>query len=465
MALPAGPKDRDGAANAPIPAHLPPLEFAEWWGGKPYQWQKPIIDKYCADKRPSIAYVQVPRKNGKSFCAAVICIDEMVRMGGQVFLIADSERNLKSALFFELCTLVRNSPQLSACVLTYKDHLECPASGGMISLRPNNLSASQSINPDLVVFDEVHMQKTDSVWNGMGLAGDAATRPLLLGITTPGYQQVSLAHDLYQAVKAGGVDGFLFEAVDTSCPLDLDAPIHESNPILLDRPELLERFRYDPTKISEHDYRRFRLGQWTTTAQGWLPYGAWQARTAPQEYPAGDPLWIGFDGSYSGDSTALVACDARGHIKVIGAWENPNPTRRGWRVPRDEVKAAVIRVMTEHPAAKLYPDPPYWASEIAEWDAMFPDRVIEFPTFSTARFAPACATMEHAILDGRVTHDGDRRLAAHMANAQVKETPGGRVITNPGHSPAKIDLAVAACIAVHYALSEGAVPVEDVWIM
>ena len=409
-----------------------------------------------------MAYVQVPRKNGKSFLAAVIAIDEMVRVGGQVFLIADSERNLKSALFTELVRQVNGSPQLTACVHVYKDHLECPASGGGIFLRPNNLSASQSINPDLVLFDEVHMQKTDSVWNGMGLAGDAAVRPLLLGITTPGYETVSLANDLYAQVVAGSMDGQVFEA-PMGCALDDEAALLVANPILVERPELLERFRYDPTKISEHDYRRFRLGQWTVGATAWLPTGAWAARRAPAEYSEGERLWVGFDGSYSGDSTALVACNAAGHVKVMGAWENPTPTKRGWRVPRGEVQAAVKDVMERFEATLFY-DPPYWQSEGAEWDREWPGRVVEWPTNSPARIAPACSEFEARVLNGDLTHDGDRRLEAHVSHCTPKMTSSGVVVVKPSeHSPAKIDLAIAAIIAVSEAVI--AAPVEDVWCL
>jgi hypothetical protein len=449
--LAAGPKP--DVSHAAVPRDLAALDFAAWWGASPYAWQRPIIAELCADERPDVYYVQVPRKNGKSYLAAVVCIDEMVRVGGQVFLIADSERNLKSALFFELCKLVRESPQLSACVLTYKDHLECPASGGGIWLRPNNLGASQSINPDLVAFDEVHMQRDDRTWNGMGLAGDAARRPLLLGITTPGYETVSLAHDLYVNVKAGVVAGKVFEATDPKCSLDVDAPVVEANPILVDRPELLERFRFDPTKISEYDHRRFRLGQWTVGAKAWLPHGAWNALCKPRDYVAGERLWVGFDGSFSGDSTALVACAADGHVKVLGHWENPKPGTRGWRVPRALVKAAVAKVMADHPQATLHPDPFYWQSEIADWDAEWPGRVVEFPTNTAARMAPACAEFEARVLEGNLTHDGYRPLEAHLSHCTPKMTPSGVVVVKPSpDSPLKIDLAIAALIAVSQAV-------------
>jgi phage terminase large subunit-like protein len=236
------------------------------------------------------------------------------------------------------------------------------------------------------------------------------------------------------------------------CALDDDAALLASNPILAERPELLDRFRYDPAKISEHDYRRFRLGQWTVGATAWLPTGVWTALCGPEEYSLGERLWVGFDGSYSGDSTALVACNSRGHVKVLGAWENPKPGTRGWRVPRDEVQTAVSAVMADYDAT-LYPDPPYWQSEIADWDRRWPGRVLEFPTNSAARMAPACSEFEARVLEGSLSHDGHRQLDAHLSHATPKMTPGGVVIVKPSpDSPLKIDLAVAAVIAVSQAV-------------
>lgn len=458
--LPAGPKQRP---DGPLPEWKNSDEFFTWADLEPYAWQAPILTDLTADQRPRLAYVQVGRKNGKSYLAACLALDEMIRKGGQVFMVADSERNLKSALFFELQSLVRASSALSACVLLYKDHLECPQSGGGVYLRPNNLSASQSINPDLVLFDEVHMQRDDQIWNGMTLAGAAKRRGLLLGITTPGYQLVSLAHDLYEQARQGRIYGRIFEPSDPGCAIDNETAIREANPVLTERPDMLDVFAHERAVMPEHDYRRFRLGQWTATSKGWLPYEAVAAAQRPQEYTPGERLWVGFDGSYSGDSTALVACNAALHVKVLGTWENPG--RKGWRVPRDEVITAVEKVMSEYPQAQLYPDPPYWGREIAEWDLAWPERVIEFPTNSHVRMAHACSSFEAGILEGKVSHDGDKRLVAHIMNAETKDTPSGVVIVKAHKdSPAKIDLAVAASIAVHYAKQEGVNP-NDVWCM
>ena len=48
-----------------------------------------------------------------------------------------------------------------------------------------------------------------------------------------------------------------------------------------------------------------------------------------------------------------------------------------------------------------------------------------------------------------VTHDGNRRMAAHMANAVAKPTPMGDLVSKDKRgSPRKIDAAVAAIVAL-----------------
>lgn len=443
--LRGGPKV-GGAEFAKLPIELSCSEFALEVGLSPYSWQSLLVDELTEPGHPREAYVQVGRKNGKSFVGALVALYTAAK-GGQVFLIADSERNLKSALFYEIRTLVAGSPALSKAFVEFKDHFQVPGTGGRISLRPSNLSASQSINPDLVVFDEVHMQKSDAIWNGMSLAGAAAPDALLLGITTPGYDVTGVAHSLYQQVKAGKLWGRIWEPHNGSCALtDMDA-LRQANPVLEDRPDMLEVFANERDKLPEHDYRRFRLGQWTATASAWLPYGKWDSLKRLRKLEPAERVWLGFDGSYSGDSTALVAVTGDGFLSVIGCWENPGA--KGWRVPRNEVEAAISEAMAVYDVRLLLCDPPYWQSEIADWDRRWPNKVVEFPTFSRARMAPACTGFYAAVMDGRLTHDGDPRLARHVANAVVKTSPMGDYITKVDkNSPAKIDLAVAAIIAL-----------------
>ena len=454
MALAAGPKSK---RQRPLPAA--PDGPAAWFdlvtGEELYGWQRDELEVLAAEVRPRVVYEQVARKNGKTRLAAALALTEAcLKDQRHVYAISDSERNLNSTLVRELRDIIGASAHLRDSIHVFKSHFEVPETGSFIEVRPNNFAASQGINPHLVLFDEVHLQKNADTWSGMQMAGAARPDALLLGITTPGYDLTSLAHELYTSVKAGDptIYGRLFEA-DPAADIDDRDAWRQANPCF-DRPGFAAALEFDRGRLPEHEFRRFRLGQWTATDQAWLPYGAWAACAAPGRGtpPPRSRVWLGFDGSYSGDSTALVGVTEDLHVFVVGCWENPG--RPGWRVPRAQVQESVAEAFDTWKVAELLCDPPYWGAEIAEWAARWPDRVVEFPTFSRARMAPACTTFYSGVMERALTHDGDPRLARHVSNAVVKSSPLGDFITKADKdSPAKIDLAVAGVIA--YAAAAG----------
>lgn len=71
-----------------------------------------------------------------------------------------------------------------------------------------------------------------------------------------------------------------------------------------------------------------------------------------------------------------------------------------------------------------------------------------FNTGTAARMGPATDRLYQAVTAGTVTHDGDRRLATHVANCVAKSTTHGDLVTKDRrNSPRKIDAAVGAIIA------------------
>lgn len=434
---------------------------------KLYPWQAEVVRDLYGPERPRVAYVQVGRKNGKTRLAASIAILEAcLKERRHIYAISDSEKNLKSTMMRELRDIIGASEYLRDSVHIFQHHFEVPETGSFIEARPGNFAASQGINPHLVLFDEVHLQKSPDVWSGMQMAGAAREDALLLGITTPGYDLSSLAHGLYEQIRAGtpGLYGRIFEA-DPAADIDDEEAWASANPCF-DRPGFVEGLRFDRSVLPEHEFRRFRLGQWTATDQAWLPYGAWAACAAPGRPvpPPGTKIWLGFDGSYSGDSTALVGVTEDAHVFVVGCWENPG--RAGWRVPRGKVQETMAEAFATWDVVELLCDPPYWAAEIAEWQATWPGRVVEFPTFSRARMAPACTAFYSAVMEQALSHDGDPRLARHVSNAVVKSSPLGDYITKADKdSPAKIDLAVAAIIAYSTAATSKTVPRRPVFVV
>jgi len=200
---------------------------------------------------------------------------------------------------------------------------------------------------------------------------------------------------------------------------------------------------------------------WAAGQAHWLPSGAWDALETREGWPAdGERVVLGFDGSYNGDSTGLVGCTLDGYVFVVAVWERPD-TRGEWIVPRDEVCDAVDGAMQRWQVVELTPDPNGWHREVAEWEAAYGEPpVVRWNPKAIPVVSAACSQFYTAATTGGLSHDGDRGLARHLANATVKETPDGAFITKDGrNSPRKIDLAYAAVIAysraMHHAQQQG----------
>ena len=233
-------------------------------------------------------------------------------------------------------------------------------------------------------------------------------------------------------------------------PDELRAALAEATPASwLDIDRIAARLEID--RIPEHEFRRYHLAQLVRPEAQWLPPGAWEdlADTDRPPPPEGAEVVLFFDGSYNGDSTALVGVipGERPHVFVVGCWERPDGAV-DWLVPREEVKARVAWAFT-HWRARMGWDPPGWHAEGEVWEETYGEaNALRFETNVRRRMAAACSRFYTTVVAKGLTHDGDPRLARHLRNAVVKETPEGAYITKAGRHGPKIDLAVAAVGAV-----------------
>jgi phage terminase large subunit-like protein len=302
-----------------------------------------------------------------------------------------------------------------------------------------------------------------------------------LDISTAGCDSDSLIGWLYDKgmqIERGEVrdDGFLFDwqqHPDPDCDLSTEKAVRAAVKVAyrgaghhVDLDRIVARFY----EIPEYEGRRYYLNQFTPTAHAWLPTGAWQACQAHdcEPPPAGTPIVLGFDGSYSGDSTALVGATLgpNPYLFVVGCWERPEG-HDAWLVPREEVRAVVDRAFQRWKVREFACDPPGWYTEIDQWAEQYGAKVVlRFQTNSVKFMSEACSRFYTAVVQQKLTHDGDPRLSRHLANAALKDTSGGSYITKESrHSPKKIDLAVAAVIAHDRALfSKPAVRPRLIWL-
>lgn len=283
------------------------------------------------------------------------------------------------------------------------------------------------------------------------MATAAREQPMVLGITTPGYTLSGVAFELYTEAKEGNTDLFsiIHEPADPQCAVTDETAWEEGNPAIDEVPGLRASLEYDANHLPENEFRRYRLGQWTAVAEAWLPFGAFAACASNREIQKDEEVWLGFDGSWSGDSTALVASTRDAHLQVIGYWHRPAMAYADWRVDIGEVEDAIRLACARYKVREVACDPARWSRSIqALANEGLP--MVEYPQ-SPARMIPATSKFYDAVLDQRLTWrkaDDGKALEAHVGHAHVKESAAGvQVKKADKNSPHKIDLAVAAIMA------------------
>lgn len=222
-------------------------------------------------------------------------------------------------------------------------------------------------------------------------------------------------------------------------------------------------------RTPEHQFRAKRLNQWLSASMTWLPFGLWDARKVKRSIPDGATVVIAFDGSFSHDSTGIVAVqipDRPGevpHCQVVGHWERTVHDPDEYRVPIADVEQALRDACKKWNVAELVADPYRWARslQILEDEGL---PVVEFPQ-SSQRMTPATNTFYESVLNDRISHDGDPRLSRHMNNAILKtDSRGTRLVKETGRSKRHIDLAVCAVMGFSIAVKgAGESPWEHVY--
>lgn len=423
-------------------------------------WQRQLIDDIFAvdddgRRKHRIAYVGMPRKNGKSTIGAALALYGLLMdvPHAEVYSVA-GDRAQARIVFNEAVAMIEAEPELyeKTRILKGRGMIEVPSTGSVYRALSADGGRAQGLNPSFVIFDEVHVQPSRDLWDAMRLGMGFRDQPLLIGITTAGFDRTSLAWQLYEhgkKVQSGErTDPTFFfrwwEPADYNADWRDPDVWRESNPAyadFLNADDFVSAIMTTP----ESQFRRFRLNQWTTTMDAWLPHGSWAAcEDKSRVVGDGEKVVLGFDGSWTGDSTALVGCTVAPphHLFVIDTWQ-PD---KGNEIDIGEVETAIVNAFNKYTVVELAADPHEYRREIASWAEMWKGRVHEWPTNSLARMVPACKEFYAAVMQKFVTHDGDKRLAAHIGNAVVKTDRYGMRIVKESSS-LKIDLAVAAVMA------------------
>ena len=210
--------------------------------------------------------------------------------------------------------------------------------------------------------------------------------------------------------------------------------------------ELLER---DPTQA-----RRFFGCELVQGLGSYMPEVLYDATESDREPPEpGTQICLGFDGSQTGDWTALRAETLDGYrwTPTYSPSNRPtfwNPAEWEGRIPRSEVNAAVDELFSKYDVARFYCDPHPWETQVDDWSLRYgSDIVVPWPTNQIGRMYDALTRFLQDTADHTTTHSVDATAKLHMMAARKVAKPGDRYVLGKPSQNQKIDISMADILA------------------
>ena len=470
------------------------------WAGRPFilqPWQKKFIRKLFGyvnkdgTRRYRTAYLEIPRKNGKSELAAAIALYLLFADGepGAEIYSAAADREQASLVFNAAATMVRKSKSLSKIsrIIDSQKRIVFYKKNSFYRAISSEAYSKHGFNPHAVVYDELHVAPNRDLWDTLQTSMGARRQPLMLAITTAGYDRNSICwevHEYARQVRDGVIkDPSFLPVIYSADPEDdwTDEKVWAKANPNLGVTIKLDFLRQECQRAKEipayqNTFRRLYLNQWTQQDTRWIDMEAWRECGGKVDYEelANLRCWAGVDLSTTTDisSCALVfEPDSDGVVHVLSYnWvprENIAARVRRDRVPYDlwaqqghitategnVIDYDYIRIAITDEIKRRFPllqvvgyDPwnaTKWAIDLESEGVPVMEVRQGFKTMS-----PACKELERLIIGRKLRHNNNPVLTWAMNNLVVAQDPAGNIKPAKDKSTERIDPAVAVIIAI-----------------
>jgi len=485
------------------------------WAGKPFKllsWQEQIIRdlfgviKQNGYRQFNTAYIEIPKKMGKSELAAAValllcCGDGEER--AEVYGCA-ADRQQASIVFEVAADMVRMCPALNKRVkiLTATKRIVYTPTNSFYQVLSAEAYSKHGFNIHGVVFDELHTQPNRKLFDVMTKgSGDARMQPLYFLITTAGTDTKSICYETHQKaldiLEGRKIDSTFYPVIYGAEEGDdwTDPKVwKKANPSLgitvgLDKVKAAcESAKQNPAE--ENAFRQLRLNQWVKQAIRWMPMEKWDkcAFTVNPDDLEGRVCYGGLDLSSTTDITAFVLVfppeDETDKYRVLPYFWIPEE-QMDLRVRRDHVPYDVwerqgflqttegnvvhygyIEKFIENLGEK------YNIREIAfdRWGAVQMVQNLEDMGFTVVPFgqgfkdmSPPTKELMKLVLEERIAHGGHPILRWMMDNIFIRTDPAGNIKADKEKSTEKIDGAIATIMGLDRAIRCGNVSTESVY--
>lgn len=477
------------------------------WAGKRFElmdWQEQIIRDLFGILKPNgyrqfnTAYIEIPKKNGKSELAAAVALLLTCGDGEQRAEVygAAADRQQASIVFDVAADMVRMCPALNKRVkiLASQKRLIYEPTNSFYQVLSAEAYSKHGFNVHGVVFDELHSQPNRKLYDVLTKgSGDARMQPLFFLITTAGTDTHSICYEVHQKAQ-DIIDGrkidptfypVIYGADDTE---DWTSPKvwKKCNPSLGETIGMVkvktacESAKQNPGE--ENSFRQLRLNQWVKQAVRWMPMDKWDkcAFAVNEDDLRGRVCYGGLDLSSTTDITAFVLVfpplDEEDKYVIIPYFWIPEDTL-DLRVKRDRVPYDVWErqgyLQTTEGNVIHYGYIEKFIESLGErfnireiafdrWGAVQMVQNLEGMGFTVVPFgqgfkdmSPPTKELMKLTLEQRIAHGGHPVLRWNMDNIFVRTDPAGNIKADKEKSTEKIDGAIATIMALDRAIRCG----------
>ncbi len=484
--------------------------------GQPFTllpWQEQVIrdvfgtvrDDDPSQRQYNTAYIEIPKKNGKSELGAAIALNMLCNddeWKAEVYSCA-SDRQQAGIVFDVAVDMVKQSKTLSKLIkiVPSTKHMVYQPTGSKYVVLSSEVATKHGLNVSACIFDELHTQPNRELFDVMTQgSGDARKQPLWVFLTTAGTDRESICWEVHQKaldILEGRKADPRFYPVIYGLPENEDWTSEENwkkaNPSLnftIGIDKVRDAFlKAQETPADENAFRQLRLNQWVKQSVRWMPMDKWdECGGVVDEYELeGRACYAGLDLSSTSDLTAMVLVfpprDEDEQYIVLPHFWLPEETLR-LRVRRDHVmydkwekqgflhttEGNVVHYgFIEQFILKL--GERFNIREIAydRWNATMMVQTLEDDGFTMVPFgqgfrdmSPPTKELMRIVLERKLNHGGHPVLRWNMDNAFVRTDPAGNLKIDKEKSTEKVDGAVALVMALDRAMkNQGGESVYD----
>ena len=331
------------------------------------EWQKedlirPIFGWKHKDsglRKYRTVYCEIARKNGKSSLGAAIGLYLLFadsELGSEIFSCA-GDRAQASIIFDLAKRMIQLDPLLSNKAKVFRSSITYPTKGNTYKVLSSDASLQHGHNPNGILFDELHTQKSRELYDTMITGTGARTQPLLFTMTTAGSSKTDgnicwEVHSYAQKVKDGIItdDTFLSVIYAADIEDDIQDPKtwKKANPNL--GISISEEYLKNEAKRAselpsyENTFKRLHLNLWTTSITKWISDSVWMENyeEIDLEILKGKKCWGGLDLASTMDLSSLVLyfpMEEQKDVVLVWFWcpETSAELRgRKYKLPYDE---------------------------------------------------------------------------------------------------------------------------------